>query len=338
MKIALDVMGGDNAPQSNVIGAKLFLESNSDPNIKVLLVGPEDMIKEQAAIHQLETYASRYEIVDAKDIISMNEIKPAYAFKNKPDSSLVKSIQLVKDGLADAIVSAGNTASLLSSSLFILGKISGIKRAALATYIPSDKGGFVLCDVGANSDVKPIHLVQFAIMSNDYVKYIENIDHPRIALLNIGSEKNKGNKLTTETYPMMEKSLDNFIGNIETRDLLEGKANVVVCDGFTGNAVLKLIEGVIGHIHSAISHLDTNEISNNIEKIFSKYDYEEHGGTPFLGVKGIVMKCHGSCGANSIKNTLISTQILHEKKIIEKMEEDLKSKSDFFIDLELISK
>ena len=342
MKIALDVMGGDNAPQSNILGAKHFIESIDDPEVKVILCGPESIIKEEMAKLGLQNIENNIEICNAGDIVEMNEEKPAYAFKNKPNSSLVRAVQLVKNNKADAVISAGNTAALLSSSLFILGKIEGIKRPALATHIPNKKNGFILCDVGANTDVKPAHLIQFAIMSSDYVKYIQKIDSPKVALLNIGSERNKGNKLTTETYPLMEKNIENFIGNIETRDLLNGDADVVICDGFTGNSVLKMLEGLISYFYKTLNSntkiQNSDEITDTVDAIFNKFNYEEHGASPFLGVKGIVLKCHGSCSEISIKNACHSAKDFCDSKIINKMEEDLNSKKKNFNSLELANK
>ena len=334
MRITLDTMGGDNAPDSSLLGAKLFIEATPNSDTKIILVGPKSIIQNQVNNLFSNIDPNRFEIHNAEDIITMNEEKPAFAFKNKPNSSLVKAVQLVKDGEANAVISAGNTAALLSSSLFLLGKINGIKRAALATYIPSKNKGFILCDVGANTDVRPIHLMQFAIMASDYVKYIEKIDAPKIALLNIGTERNKGNKLTSETYPLLEDNLDNFIGNIESRDLLEGKTDVAICDGFTGNAVLKLIEGIVTHFYQSLKTnqkiSESEHTMNSINNIFNKYNYEEHGASPFLGVKGIVLKCHGSCTEVSIKNALISAEIFYENKIIDKIEQDLNKKSGLF--------
>ena len=334
MRIALDVMGGDNAPDSSILGAKLFIEATPDSQSKIIFVGPKSIIQDQINNLFSNINPDRFEIYNANDIVTMDEEKPAFAFKNKPDSSLVQAVKLVKKGAANAVISAGNTAALLSSSLFLLGKIDGIKRPALATYIPSKNNGFILCDVGANTDVRPIHLMQFAIMASDYVKYIEKIDNPKIALLNIGTERNKGNKLTSETYPLLEDNLENFIGNIESRDLLEGKADVAICDGFTGNAILKLIEGIVNHFYQSLKInqkiSESEHTMNSINNIFSKYNYEEHGASPFLGVKGIVLKCHGSCTELSIKNALLSAEIFYKNKIIDKIEEDLNKKKDLF--------
>jgi len=341
MRIALDIMGGDNAPHSNILGAKSFIDSTPDSNTKIIFVGPKNLIEKEIKSNNYDINSDRFEVHNADDVITMHEKKPAYAFKNKPNSSLVQAVQLVKEGKADAVVSAGNTAALLSSSLFLLGKIDGIKRPALATHIPNKNHGFILCDVGANTEVKPIHLMQFAIMASDYVKYIENINSPKIALVNIGSEKNKGNKLTTEAYPLLEENLDNFIGNIESRDLLDGEVDVAICDGFTGNTILKLIEGMINHFYKSLKEDDdiikSSNSMNAIKKIFQRYDYEEHGASPFLGVKGIVLKCHGSCSEISIKNALISSEVFYNNRIINKIESDLNKKNTLFEKLELSS-
>ena len=205
MKIALDVFGGDNAPYSNIKGAYSYLKENKyDSNKKIILVG--DKSKIISIIKELHLDKSKVIIEDAPDIIQMHE-RSSRLFKEKPNSSLVASIRLVSEGIAQAALSAGNTGALLSSSLFLIGKISGIKRPALAPYIPSNKGGFILCDAGANADSKPQHLLQFAIMAEAYLELYQNISNPRIALLNIGVEKGKGNDLTISSYNLMENNL-----------------------------------------------------------------------------------------------------------------------------------
>ena len=326
MKIALDVMGGDNAPQSNILGVKRFLNTNQ--STKLLLVGDESTIKEQIKIHEIKDL-DRVEIHHCTDIVTMNEPKPSMAFKTKPDSSIVQSVKLVKEGLADAVVSAGNTAALLSSSLFVLGKIEGIKRPTLATYFPSRKDGFVLSDVGANTDVKPIHLLQFAIMGSIYAKQMKKIDDVKVALLNIGSEKNKGNALSQSSYKHLEENINGFIGNIEPRYLFERDVDVVVCDGFAGNIALKLIEGLTSHLYSWMNSKDeissNPEIMNTIHSIFNNYNYEAHGASPFLGVKGIVLKCHGACSEKSIESALNLANTFSNKDLPAKIEKDLKA-------------
>ena len=291
MIIALDVMGGDNAPKSNILGAKKFL--NSNPNVKVILVGHESIIKDQLKIHDFDDL-SRIEIYHSPEIITMDEPKPSMVFKTRPNSSIVQAVKLVKDGLADAIISAGNTAALLSSSLFILGKIEGIKRPTLATYFPSRKGGFVLSDVGANMDVKPIHILQFAAMASIYAKNIKKIDSVKVGLLNIGSEKN---------------------------------IDVVVCDGFAGNVILKLTEGLVSHLNKWMNskkEIKNNpEVMNIVNSIFNNYNYEAHGASPFLGVKGIVLKCHGACSDKSIESALNLAHTFSSKDLLSKIENDL---------------
>lgn len=340
MKIAIDIMGGDNAPYSNILGAKLFIDSTPSSDTIVIFVGDRKLIEKIIKKNNLNINQNRFEIHQANDTVTMDEIKPTYSFKSKPESSMVKSIQLIKNNEANAIISAGNTAALLSSSLFLLGTIEGIKRPALATHIPSKQNGFVLCDVGANTDIKPIHLLQFAIMASAYVKYIENIETPKIALLNIGSEKNKGNNLTSRTYPLLEEHFKNFIGNMESRYILEGKADVVLCDGYTGNIILKLTEGIINHFYQLLMLEDDIKNSDKmlltLKKIFGNYNYEEHGASPFLGVKGIVLKCHGSCSEISIMNALISAEIFYKKKIINKIEKELNGRVDLFSTIELV--
>ena len=255
------------------------------------------------------------------------------------DSSLVKSIQLVKDGEAQAAVSAGNTGALLTSSLFLIGKIPGIRRPAFAPFIPTNNGGFILCDAGANADSKPQHLVQFALMASAYIEHLKNRPNPKVALLNIGREENKGNELMSNAYPMLKTHVRNFIGNIESRYILEGKADVVICDGFTGNIVLKLTEGIISHLMGWIQerikvHSADNDISSIITPVFTDIkntlDHEEHGATPLLGINGVVMKCHGSSSERGIKNSIIAAQKTVEGKLIDGIADRLSRHSDIF--------
>ena len=335
MKIALDVMGGDNAPQSNIIGAKKFLQSNK--NTSLILVGDKSIINEQLKENDL-FLDNKIEIHHTREIVTMNEERPSMAFKTKPDSSIVQSVKLVKDGIADAVISAGNTGALLSSSLFVLGKIKGIKRPTLATYFPTKNGGFILSDVGANTDVKPIHLLQFAVMASVYSKYVKNSDSIKVGLLNIGSEKNKGNTLTQAAFSHLNENINGFIGNIEPRCLFEKKIDVVVCDGFAGNVFIKLTEGLSSHLKNWITSKDViknnPEIVDTIDSIFENYNYESHGASPFLGVKGIVLKCHGACSDKSVTNALNLARTLSEKNIIGKIEEDLESNPSLSLDSE----
>ncbi len=323
MRIALDAMGGDHAPFSTVNGALEFIRDCGNTPPFIDLYGPKNEL--QKIIDDSEIKTNFISIINCDEIIGPNE-KSVRAFKEKPNSSLVQSVTAVKDGNADAIVSAGNTGALLTSSLFILGKIEGINRPALAPYIPTQKGGFILCDAGANADVKPKHLVHFGIMASAYMEFLIDIKNPRVALLNIGIESSKGNELSRQAYPLMEEHISNFIGNIESRYIMEDKADIIVCDGFVGNTVLKLIEGLIKHLFSWIgdsiksnstTYTKTTLLKPAFNDIKNVLDYEQHGSTPFLGVNGIVMKCHGSSSAKSIKSALKSAQIAYNENLIE---------------------
>jgi glycerol-3-phosphate acyltransferase PlsX len=336
MKIALDVMGGDFAPLSNIKGAFDFIKDLHSENSELILVGNKALIEPELV--KFSSNLDRVSVHHATQTVDMDD-RPSRVIKTKPDSSLVKAIELVKSGEADAVVSAGNTGALLTTSLLILGKIPGIKRPALAPFIPTKNDGFILCDAGANSDVKPQHLVQFALMSSAYMEQINGRKNPRVALLNIGSEEGKGNEFTSSAYPLLKEHISNFVGNIESRYLLEGKADIVVCDGFTGNIVLKLTEGLINHMMGWVKDsIKSHPISrvgaplfypvfNDIRKSF---DYEEHGGTPFLGVNGLVFKCHGASKNKAIKNALFAVQKACSEKLIQNIANQLEEHLDIF--------
>ena len=317
IKIALDMMGGDNAPSSNIGGVVEFLAENNN-STKIYLVGKSnDIIKQLELFPKIKS--ENFEIIDASEIVDFND-RPSRILKEKPDSSMIKSIDLLKNNVVDAVVSAGNTGCLLASSFFTLGTIENVKRPALVAFIPSENGNFLICDAGANSSAKPIHLLQFSRMASLYIHNQLNIEQPKIGLLNIGSEKGKGNELAKESYSLMEEHLEGFIGNIESRYIFDGKADIIACDGFTGNIVLKLIEGMaeynLGLISSKLN-LDDNKKIDDIKKI---YNYEEYGATPILGLKGLVLKSHGSSSKLSIKNALKTAEKLHKFNLINKFE------------------
>ena len=328
MKIAIDVMNGDNSPSSNINGALKYLSKN--PNDLIYLVGKKSVLDKSKKTFKSKNITN-FKFIYANETISEDD-SMTRLFKHKPESSLIKSIQLLKDNEVDAIVSSGNTAALLSSSLMMLGKIEKIKRPALGAFIPTEKGGFVLCDVGANSDNKPIHLLQFSLMASAYIKYLENIKNPKIALLNIGIEKNKGNNLSIDTYKLLDKYSQNFIGNIEARYILENKADIVICDGFTGNIVLKLIEGTVNKMikwtkksinQHSVSKLAQPLLYPVFKDIKKNFDYEEHGGAPLLGVNGIVIKCHGASNEKAILNGLLHAKKCVKNNFISKIKESL---------------
>ena len=336
MKIALDVLGGDNAPLSTIKGAFSYLDDQGDSAAELILLGDKAQI--ESKIQELTFDKSDITIHHTTQVIEMNE-RSSRIFKEKSDSSLVQSIQLVRDREVQAAVSAGNTGALLASSLFLIGKIPGIRRPAFAPFIPTNKGGFILCDAGANADTKPQHLVQFALMASAYMEHLKNNPNPRVSLLNIGLEENKGNDLTINAFPMLKKHIRNFIGNIESRDILEGKADIVICDGFTGNIVLKLTEGIISHIMSWIQervrvNISDKEASSIYKPVFDEItitlDHEEHGATPLLGINGVIMKCHGSSTAKGIKNSLIAAQKTVEENLIEDIADRLSKHTDIF--------
>ena len=338
MKIALDVLGGDNAPLSNIEGAFAYLDECGRLAADLILLG--DSVQIESALQTLSRDTSNITIVHTTEVVEMNE-RPSRIFREKPDSSLVKSIQLVKDGVAQAAVSAGNTGALLASSLFLIGKIPGIRRPAFAPFIPSNKGGFILCDAGANADCKPHHLVQFALMAGAYIEHLENRPNPRVALLNIGSEKNKGNELTSTAFPLLQNHVQNFIGNIEPRYVMEGQADVVICDGFSGNIVLKLTEGVMSHLMNWIQErakihsmgVDPSPLFLNVfNDIKNTLDHEEYGATPLLGINGVAMKCHGSATERGIKNSLLAAQKTVEENLIEDIADRLSKHTDIFED------
>lgn len=305
MKIALDAMGGDWAPDAPVEGALDALAK--DQNIELVMVGDRSEIE-----RRLPDGIQRLTIHHTTQVVSMND-RGANVLKTKPDSSLVKGIKLVRDGHADAFVSAGHTGAVLSASLMLLKRIPNVRRPALGVYLPTLKGGKIICDVGANPDVKPNHLLQFAVMASHYLDHVENVRSIKVGLINIGSEPTKGSELYQEAYKLLKARLPNFIGNVEGRQIFESDANVLVCDGFVGNTLLKFGEGWINvfsnEIKAQIPHKLRYKIGawliNPVFKgLQKKFDYEEHGGTPLMGVNGVSIICHGSSTKKSITNSI----------------------------------
>ena len=317
IKIALDIMGGDNAPQSNINGAIDFLKKNQG-SVKIYMIGNEKYILPELEKNK-NISNDTFEIVHTSQIVDSDD-KPSKIIKTKPDSSMNKAICLLKDNVVDAVISSGNTGCLVSSSFFNLGTIEGIKRPALFTIIPSEKGNFLLGDVGANPSSNPEQLLQFSKMASIFAKYQLKINEPRIALLNIGSESNKGTELIKETYTLMDNELTNFIGNIESRYIFDSKADIVICDGFTGNIVLKLIEGTMNYNFSLIINKLNLKSTEQIESLKSVYDYEQTGAAPILGINGLVLKSHGSSSRISIFNALKTAEKLSTIDLISKFQ------------------
>lgn len=316
MKIAIDAMGGDHAPKEIVLGAMKALDTFKD--LHITLVGDETKIKEYMKEQE------RLAILHTEEVISGTD-EPVRAVRRKKNSSMVLAAKEVSEGRADACISAGNTGALMAAGLFVVGRIEGIERPALAPTLPTIGGeGFVLLDVGANADAKPEHLVQYAIMGSIYSQKVRGIENPRVGLLNIGTEEKKGNELTKHTYEMLQNTDIHFIGNVEARELLNGVADVVVTDGFTGNMVLKTIEGtamsVMKMLKSALmssfkTKMAAAILKQDLMKIKSQMDYSEYGGAGLFGLKAPVIKAHGSSDANAIFNAVRQTCDMIEHQV-----------------------
>ncbi|HEY4548802.1 MAG TPA: phosphate acyltransferase PlsX [Bacillus sp. (in: firmicutes)] len=322
MKIAIDAMGGDHAPKEIVLGALKAIDTYSD--VEITLVGDENKI------NQYVKDRNRISIIHTDEVITGTD-EPVRAVRRKKNASMVLAAKEVAEGRADACISAGNTGALMAAGLFIVGRIEGIERPALSPTLPTIGGeGFVLLDVGANVDAKPEHLVQYALMGSIYSQKVRGIDCPRVGLLNIGTEEKKGNELTKHTYEMLKKADVNFIGNIEARDLLDGVADVVVTDGFTGNMVLKTIEGtalsIFKMLKSALmsnlkSKLAAAVLKPNLLELKSQMDYSEYGGAGLFGLKAPVIKAHGSSDAKAIFSAIRQTREMIEHQVIGTIQE-----------------
>ncbi|MEN2984781.1 MAG: phosphate acyltransferase PlsX [Dictyoglomaceae bacterium] len=324
MVIALDAMGGDFAPYEIIKGA---VECAREFKIKTILVGKSEQIKEE--LKKYDYPQDLIEIHHASQVIEMKE-HPAFAVREKEDSSIVVSIKLLRDKKVDAVVSAGNTGAVMSSALLYLGRISGIKRPAIATIIPTlfDKPSLLL-DIGANVDCKKEYLEQFAIMGKVYMEEVFNISNPRIGLLNIGEEEGKGNTLSQETYALLKNNpLLNFVGNVEGKDLFNSLADVIVCDGFVGNVCIKTAEGVADALFTLLSSELKSSLWSKIlagmlipkfRNVKKRLDYSEYGGAPLLGVNGIVIISHGRSRAKAIKNAIKLAQQVKNQNLVEKI-------------------
>jgi len=327
MRIVVDAMGGDNAPKAIIDGCMQAIKTKSIES-NITLVGNWETIV-QTFIELNLSIPENIQIHHAGECIS-NEDKPARAIRHKKDSSMVVAYNLLNSGEADAMLSAGNTGALLAGGIFLTGRIDGISRPALSPAYPTRNGFTLLLDAGANADCKPSNLMEFAMMGSIYMNKVFNIDSPKVGLLNIGQEAGKGNRLTNESYALMSNSNDfNFAGNLEARNLPEGLCDVAVCDGFTGNTVLKLTEGVAinlmrtikSHMTDTIMHkLGALLLKDSFVKIKKEMDYTEYGGAPLLGLKRPVVKAHGSSNAKAIKNALVYAEIYAKSKVIESIE------------------
>lgn len=328
IKVAVDAMGGDHAPAEIVKGAIEAVQASA--KLKVFLVGRKDAI--EAELSKYSYPAEQVEIVHAEEVIEMAE-PPVMAIRRKKDSSIVVAMNMVKRGECDAYVSAGSTGANLVGGQVIVGRIRGVERPPLAPLIPTATGTSLLIDCGANVDARPSHLVQFAKMGSIYMEHIMGIKNPRVAIVNIGAEEEKGNALVKETFPLLKECTDiNFIGSIEARDIPAGYADVVVCEAFVGNVILKLYEGVgttlikevkAGMMTSLRSKIGALLVKPALKKTLKRFQTEEHGGAPMLGLNGLVVKTHGSSKAIEIKNSILECITFIEQDINGKIRENI---------------
>lgn len=324
-RVAVDAMGGDNAPGEIVKGAVDAVCLRKD--IKVLLVGREEVVNKELA--QYTYNKEQIEVIHASEVIETAE-PPVMAIRRKKDSSIVVAMNLVKKGEADAFVSAGSSGAILVGGQLIVGRVAkGIDRAPLAPLIPTANGVSLLIDCGANVDARPSHLLQFAKMGSVYMEHVVGVKNPKVAIVNIGAEEEKGNALVKETFPLLKECEDiNFIGSIEARDIPQGLADVIVCEAFVGNVILKLYEGLAGVLIQKIKGGLMSTLKSKIgaalalpelKKTLKSFDTSEHGGAPLLGLKGLVVKTHGSSKAVEVSNSIIQCVTFKEQKINEKI-------------------
>ena len=331
MKIAIDGMGGDHAPKAVVEG--VIKSINEYQGIEYYITGPKEQIEEELKNYTYDK--SLINIVDAREVISPNE-HPVMALKKKKDSSLYKALKLVKDKECDAVISGGSTGAFLAGCTLVVGRIKGIERPALAPIMPGKNGSFMIVDAGANVDCKPNYLVQFAKMGKIYYQGVLSSKNPTVGLVNIGAEEEKGNELTKAAHKLLKEEQDlNFVGNVEPRDTSKGDINVLVCDGFVGNTLLKMYEGVastlLGMIKQEIlssgliSKLGAVLLKPVFKSLKIKFDYKEVGGAPFLGVDGICIKAHGSSDGKAFKNAIRQTKTFHDNGVLEKIKKEIQN-------------
>lgn len=333
VKVALDAMGGDNAPQEIVKGAVSAV--NNEKDVFVYLVGKEDAVN--AELSKYEYDKQRIEVVNAADVIETGE-PPVMAIRRKKESSLVKALTMVKNNEADAFVSAGSSGAILVGGQVIVGRLKGVERPPMAPLIPTATGVSILVDSGANVDARPDFLVQWAKMGSIYMENVVGIKNPRVAIVNVGLEEEKGNKLVKETFPLLKECKDiNFIGSIEAREIPNGGADVIVCDAFVGNVILKLYEGLASTLICKIkgammstlkSKIGALLIKKNLKNTLKTLDASEYGGAPLIGLNGLVVKTHGNAKAKEIKNSIIQCLKFKNENINDKIVELIALSSD----------
>jgi len=333
IKVAVDAMGGDYAPVQTVAGAVEAVNANKE--IRVLLVGLEQMISEELAKYTF--HKDQIQIVNATEVIETEE-PPVNAIRKKKDSSIVVGMNLVKQKEADAFVSAGSSGAILVGGQVLVGRIKGVERPPLAPLIPTEKGVSLLIDCGANVDARPSHLVQFARMGSLYMEHVVGIKNPTVAIVNIGAEEEKGNALVKETFPLLKDCKEiHFTGSIEAREIPHGSADVIVCEAFVGNVILKLYEGVgatlinkvkSGMMSSFRSKIGALLVKPALKETLKSFDSSRYGGAPLLGLNGLVVKTHGNSKAAEIKNSILQCVTFKEQGINDKIRESLKMKEE----------
>lgn len=329
MKIAIDAMGGDHAPKAIVLGAIKAVETFSD--IHITLVGKEEEIRKYLTKEERISILHTDEVIEATD-------EPVRAVRRKKNASMVLTAQQIKEGNADACISAGNTGALMAAGLFVIGRIEGIERPALCPTMPTTDGkGFIMLDVGANVDAKPIHLYQYAVMGSIYAEKVRGVSAPRVGLLNVGTEDGKGNELTKQTFDLLKNSSLNFVGNVEARDLLEGAADVVVSDGFTGNVALKALEGAALSVFSLLKKQLTSSFISKLAAMMLKpkllglkkqMDYSEYGGAALFGLKAPVIKAHGSSDEQAVFSAIRQTREMVANNMIATITEAVETQTE----------
>jgi glycerol-3-phosphate acyltransferase PlsX len=330
MRIAIDAMGGDKAPEEIISGALEAIEL-LEGNDEVILVGPKEIVEPKLPSRLRKGAVT---VVDAPEVISMDE-PPIDSLRKKRNSSIAIMAKMAKEGQADAVISAGNTGACVVAFQMGMRNLTGVNRPGIAVVFPTFEGPVTICDVGANIAPKPINLYQYGVMAKMYSKHVLGIESPRVGIMSIGQEEAKGDEIVKKTRELMKADVRlNFIGNIEGRDIFKGVCDVAVCDGFVGNVILKLTEGVVDGLFKAIKHELMQEklllmmrFKSVMKRIYKKYDYNEYGGAPLLGINGTALICHGASESRTIKNAILTAKAYHTKKINDKIVEYLSGTS-----------